>query len=148
MKTKLFTILLLALVCTTFAQTSKSKTAAIRELLEITGSAKMGIQVGQAILTNFKMNQPNVPEEFWIEVAKEFNADNLMDLLIPIYESNYSESEIYGLIDFYKTTLGKKVIATTPKIMNESMEAGKKWGMQLSFKIYQQLKDKNLIKEK
>jgi hypothetical protein len=148
MKTKLFTILLLVVLSTTFAQTPKTKTAAIKELLELTGSAKMGVLLGQTVMNKFRKSQSNVPEEFWVEAAKEFNADNFIELIIPIYESNYSEIEINGLIAFYKTTLGQKVISTMPTIMGESMEVGKKWGMQLSFKIYQQLKDKKLIKEK
>ncbi|WP_418263061.1 DUF2059 domain-containing protein [Flavobacterium faecale] len=144
---KIYTVLFLFLFTIGFSQTSKTKTAAIKELLELTGSAKMGVQLGQTILANFKKSQPNVPEEFWNEAQKEFNAENLIELLIPIYESNYTESEINGLIAFYQTSLGKKVIATMPNILNESMEAGRKWGMQISFKIYQQLKDKKLLIE-
>lgn len=147
MKTKLLGILLLTATTIGFSQTSESKTAAIHELLELTGSAKMGVQVGQAVLDNIKRSQPDVSEEFWQEISKEFNGENLTELIVPIYDTNYTESEINGLIAFYKTTLGQKVISTLPTIVNESMEAGRQWGQQLSFKIYQKLKSKKLLKE-
>ncbi|AWG22495.1 hypothetical protein FFWV33_13640 [Flavobacterium faecale] len=145
MKTSLYLLLLLCTCTLSFAQASPSKIAAIKELLDRTGSGKLGVQVGQAIIANFKKSQPNVPEGYWVEAAKEFNAENLLELLIPIYDENFTESEINGLIAFYKTTLGEKVIATLPNIMTQSMEVGRKWGTQMSFKIYQQLNAKKLI---
>ncbi|MCG9792728.1 DUF2059 domain-containing protein [Flavobacterium algicola] len=147
MKAKLFALFLLTTVTFSFAQTSESKTAAIHELLNLTGSAKMGIQVGQAVMNSMRKSQPDVPEEFWEESEKEFNAENLIELIVPIYDDNYSEAEINGLIAFYKTTLGQKVISTLPIVVSQSMEAGRQWGSQLSFKIYKRLKDKKLLKE-
>ena len=145
---KKVTLLLLAclLLNTAFSQAA-SKTDQIKQLLELTGSGKLGIQVAEAMIGSFKQSYSTVPEEFWTAFSKELNADTLIAMIIPIYDRHYSAAELSQLIDFYQTPLGKKVVAATPLIMQESMQAGQSWGREIGEKVYEQLRKGGYIKE-
>jgi uncharacterized protein len=143
---KILLALLTTLIFTgAFAQDSE-KTVHIKKLLDLTGSGKLGVQVMQTMITSFKQSTDSVPDKFWEEMAKEINADTLVSMIIPIYEKYYTDEEILQMIAFYETPLGKKVIATLPFIMKESMEIGQEWGKQVGEKVYLRLKEKGYLK--
>ncbi|MEO6228988.1 MAG: DUF2059 domain-containing protein [Ferruginibacter sp.] len=125
---------------------SNIKTDNIKKLLELTGSGNLGVQVAGNMITSFKQTYTDVPDEFWDNFKKELDADAITNMVIPIYEKYYTETEIQQLIDFYQTALGKKVIANMPAIMQESMEAGRQYGQKIGEKVYKDLKDKGFIK--
>jgi len=47
---------------------------------------------------------------------------------VPAYDRYYTHEEIKGLIQFYGTPLGQKMISVLPKLTGELQEAGRKWG--------------------
>lgn len=47
----------------------------------------------------------------------------LQEVSYPIYDKNFTESELRDLISFYKTPTGQKVISIAPKMMMEAMTA-------------------------
>jgi hypothetical protein len=146
MKKSSIVLFLTVLSICSYAQTA-TKTANIRKLLELTGSGKIGVQVAQNMIVSFKKVYPSVPEEFWEGFKKELNSEVLVEMVIPIYDKYYTETEIKELTDFYATPIGRKVITVTPLISQESMQAGQKWGKELGEKLYKDLNDKGLIKK-
>jgi hypothetical protein len=68
-------------------------------------------------------------------------------MVIPIYEKYYTETDINQLITFYNSPIGKKMIATMPQIMQESMTAGQSWGKQIRQRVLAQLKEKGYLKK-
>jgi hypothetical protein len=142
---KIFILFFLCgMVSVAFSQT-KTKSEKIRELLELTGSGELGIQVMQTLIPAYEKNFPNVEKEFWKQLSNEINAEELVSLVIPIYDKYYSESDVDQLIAFYKTPLGAKLIKTMQPIMQESMLAGQKWGKELGEKIALRLKDRGYL---
>lgn len=140
-------ILLLSLVfaiTTSFAQTSKEKD--IKRLLELTGSGDLGMQVLDKMISSFSEAYPNVPAAFWKEFQNEISPDALENMVIPIYAKYYNEKEIKELIAFYESPIGKKVLKTTPLVMDESMNAGRKWGESLGEKIALKMQVNGYIK--
>jgi hypothetical protein len=125
----------------TYAQ-SNSKQEKIQQMLELTGAGKLGIQVLNQMVTNFKSTYPKVDQEFWNDFKKEVKADDIVNLMIPIYDKHYSEKDIEQLIQFYKSPIGRKTIAVTPLITQESMIAGQQWGMATGRKVIEKLKEK------
>lgn len=146
MKKSSIVLFLTVLSIYSYAQTA-TKTENIRKLLELTGSGKIGVQVAQNMIISFKKVYPSVPEEFWEGFKKELNSEVLVEMVIPIYDKYYTETEIKELTDFYATPIGRKVITVTPLISQESMQAGQKWGKELGEKLYKDLNDKGLIKK-
>lgn len=147
MKKISITLLLCGFLTCGFSQ-SVTKTDNIKKLLELTGSGKLGVQVGQSMIGSFKNNYPNVPEAFWNDFLKEFNSDVLINMIIPIYDKFYSESDIKELTEFYQSPLGKKMIATMPQIAQESMQVGQAWGKEMGEKVFANLKEKGFLKKK
>ncbi|MBZ5855502.1 DUF2059 domain-containing protein [Flavihumibacter profundi] len=136
------TALLLSATC--FCQSNK-KDENIRELLNLTGASKVGIQLMGNMFDAYKKQLPNVPAEFWDEVMKEVKAEEITELVIPIYAKYYTEQEILSLIEFYKSPLGKKVIEYMPLISQDSFSVGQDWGKKLSERVISRLKQKGYI---
>jgi N-glycosylase/DNA lyase len=146
MKKLTIAIILNGIALLGFSQDS-AKIASIRELLEVTGSGKLGVQAVQNMIASYRQNLPSVPEEFWSEFMKEVNTEVLTTMVIPIYDKYYSLEELNAIIAFYKTPIGKKVIATLPQIMQESMQAGQSWGKEVGEKAFNKLKEQGFIKD-
>lgn len=119
----------------------------IRKIMALTGSGKLGIQVMQNMVNTFKTTYPNVDPSFWDDFMKEVKPDDLVNLVIPVYDRNFTDAEIDGMLAFYSSPVGQKVLAKLPVVLQESMEAGQSWGSELSKKIIQRLQEKGYIKE-
>jgi hypothetical protein len=147
MKKTILASLILALVCLAPARAQQAApaddTAAkrqdIRKLLEVTGSAKLGQQVLAQMVQTFKSSNPKVPEEFWDQVMKEFDSGTMIDLVVPVYEKHLTHEDVKGMLAFYESPLGQKLIAVTPAITQESMQAGQQWGLEIARRIQQRL---------
>ncbi|MDB5202971.1 MAG: hypothetical protein JWQ27_2380 [Ferruginibacter sp.] len=141
---KLLTSLLLIGICS--LGYTQSNMVNIKKLLDVTGAGKMGVQMAESVIGSFKQNFPAVPEDYWVNFRKELNSDTIINLVTPVYAKYYTDAEIVALIAFYETPLGKKIIANTPLIMQESMEIGRIWGSQIAEKTIENLKVKGFIK--
>lgn len=141
MKKLLLALLFLGALHTVTAQAPSSKDKKIKELLEISGSGKLGVQVANQMLTSFKSQYSLVPEEFWDKMKSKIKADDLIALVAPLYSKHFTEPEIEQLIAFYKTPIGQKTIQVMPLLAQESMQAGQEWGQKLGAQIAQELLD-------
>jgi uncharacterized protein len=120
-------------------ETAKQKD--IRHLLQITGSGELGAQVMTQMMGNMKKSFPNVPEKFWSDFMKEVHTDELVDLIVPVYDRNLTHDDVKQLIHFYETPTGKKFVSVLPKITQESMVVGEKWGRDLAQKVVKKMQD-------
>lgn len=114
----------------------------IRELLAVTNSAKLGDQMLDQIFYSYEKMIPNVPAEIWREARARMQANDLVELVIPIYAKHFNRDDIKGLISFYKSPIGKKLVANQGAIMQESMAIGMAWGQEVSKGIEDDLKEK------
>lgn len=141
MKKILITLLLSGTIITGFTQ-SVAKVENVKKFLELTGAGKLGVQLAGNMVSSFKKSFAGVPDEFWDSIVKKLDPDTITNLVIPIYQKYYTDEDIQQLIVFYQTPLGKKVIASTPQIMQESMQVGQNWGRAIGEKIYNDLEAK------
>lgn len=107
---------------------SPSKEADIRHLMEMTGMSQLGAQISDQLMTSFKAAFPKVPEGVWKEVKGELKPEELVAQLVPVYDRHFTQDEIKGLIAFYETPLGKKLVKELPLLTAESLETGQVWG--------------------
>lgn len=118
----------------------EQKQANIRKLLEITGSGKLGIQVMKQMIDSYRTSMPKVPQKFWDDFMKEADPQQLVELIVPIYDKYLTDEDVKNLIQFYQSPLGKKVIQVLPQITQQSMQAGQKWGAEIGQKVADKLK--------
>jgi hypothetical protein len=116
-------------------------------MLALTGSGKLGIQVMESLIANFKSHYTNVDASFWNDFMKEVRPEDLVNMVVPVYDRNFTAEEIEGMIVFYSSPLGQKVLAKLPVVMQESMQIGQDWGQELAKKVFQKLQQKGYIKE-
>ncbi|MBM3714008.1 MAG: DUF2059 domain-containing protein [Actinobacteria bacterium] len=139
--TKFFAVILIALTFNVHSEINKEKKQNIETLLEMTGALKIGNMFAQAIVSQMCQILKNggtvlpdsvitiLEEEVKIIIDEQMKLKSgLIDQLCLLYDKYYSDSDIKGLISFYKTELGQKVISTLPSLTQESLIIGQKWG--------------------
>lgn len=112
----------------------------VKTLMERTGAGNMGVQMMNQMLPVLKTMIPNAPEQFWIDVMAEMNANQIIELVIPVYQKYLTEQDIKEINNFYNTAAGKKLISVQPAIMQESMMLGQQWGEETARNIINKYK--------
>jgi hypothetical protein len=110
-------------------QDDPAKDAAIRRLMDVTGTSKMGDQM----LSNMTAQVRNIVtrafpadrvqkfmDQFGQNFQQRLSPGQVSDALIPIYASHFSLDDIKGLTDFYESPLGQRVLQTLPQVSQES----------------------------
>ncbi len=116
----------------------------VKELMALTGAGNLGLQMMQNMLPSLKQLVPQAPTSFWTEFMQEVHPTDLEELVVPIYQKNFTEQEIRETIEFYRSPTGQKVIRQLPNVMQESMAVGQTWGRQLAQKVIEKAKAENL----
>lgn len=142
MKTFILSLVLSLSFCGWFATSAHAdvapeKQAEIEKMLKLTGMEKLMDQMKVQMISSFKSSGNGLPDSFWENFEKKMNVNELLKMIIPIYDKHYSVEEIKAINAFYESPIGKKVLATLPAVMEESMKAGQEWGA----KIAQQVAD-------
>jgi uncharacterized protein len=141
---KLFIAIALILVSGTSALAQDSYGLKLKRMMEVAGTqASFQVAIKQ-MLVMFRQQKTNVPENVWNEFEKEFSQtslDDLVTMLVPVYEKHMTESDLDKVIEFYQTPVGKKFAEKTPLIMQESMQVGQSWGMKIGEKFAARMKE-------
>lgn len=58
------------------------------------------------------------------DVFSEISVDELVTVIVPVYQRHLSKTDIQAIIAFYKTPVGQKLLRQQPAMMQESMQAG------------------------
>jgi len=132
---------------------SPEKVADIRRLMDVTGALQFGQVLSQTIVMQFskalKAQRPDLPPEAFTilseEVGKVVSEEltrkgGYVDQVIPLYGKYLTHDEIKGLLQFYGTPLGRKLVTVLPSLTRESMMTGQKWAQTLGPKLDQRLK--------
>lgn len=84
-------------------------------------------------------------------MAKELTWDNLKEDYITIYAETFTEEELAGLVEFYKSPVGSKFAGKQPELMKRSMELTQKQMMEIMPKIKkfaEEMKEKEAARTK
>jgi len=124
---------------------SEAKRADIMKLMEMTGALALGKQMSDAIVTQMtqaiKASRPDLAPELFDILREEVNSvieENLPKftaIIIPVYHKNFTHPDIKGMLQFYQTPLGQKIIQVMPLLLQESMYLGQQWGQALGPEI-------------
>lgn len=140
-KSILFLLFAFTMHCS-FGQTDPSYQRALKELLKVSGTEVSFSTVVTQMMTMVKQGNPNIPATIWEDFEQEMLATSLDDLaamLVPVYKKHLTQEDLNDLIAFYQTPAGKKYAEKTPLIMQESMQVGQQWGLQIAQRVQQKL---------
>ena len=122
-----------------------TKQADIKKLLGITGASNTGLRVFSQVIGMFQRAHSEVPEAVWMEMVSEAEAEVegfVMEMLVPIYDKHLTHADIKGLIAFYETPVGRKLLAVMPRMHQESRTAGEIWGREFARTVQERLAEK------
>lgn len=110
-----------------------AKDAAIRHLMDITETSKMGDNINAGITRQVHdvmaraIPQDQVPK-FMEAFSQKFNAaapsSAVTDAMVPVYAKHFSMEDIQGLVKFYESPLGMRVVKAMPQVNQELQQAG------------------------
>ena len=111
-----------------------TKEADIRKLMDLTGANSLGEQLMSAGMDQFRASvldsQPDNPrakqfvDAFEAGFQKHFDAKSLNETEIPIYDKYLTAQDLKGLLDYYSSPLGRRMLKVLPEIAQESQAVG------------------------
>ncbi|HXX19323.1 MAG TPA: DUF2059 domain-containing protein [Candidatus Acidoferrum sp.] len=110
-----------------------AKEAAIRHLMDITQTVKLGDNIatylaGQVHDGASHAIAPEKLPKFMDTFNEKFTATaasaKVTEAIVPIYAKAFSMEEIQGLIQFYESPLGQRVVKVLPDVERQSQTAG------------------------
>ena len=120
-----------------------SKRADIKRLMEITDVRNLGRKIMNRLVLTMRKGRSSVP---WDDFMAEFDVNEFIEMIIPIYDKHFTHEEIKQLIAFYESPIGKKMIKVQPQLMMDSMTAGEEWGKKLIKTVKEKLHEEGYEK--
>ena len=112
------------------AAPSPPSEAQVRQLMEVFGVGRMLGQMNSQMAGMMQQQLPCVPASYWQNFIDANGTRELTERMVPIYQRHFSAADIDGLLKFYRSPLGQKVITQMPSTMAEGMQVGQQWGKQ------------------
>ena len=125
MKKIIFTLSLLAISLSSFAQQDNSFESKAVKLIKLTAGQQFEIMTEPII----KMVPEENREAFKKELAE--STDGLYTKMAAVYTESFTEEELDKILAFYATPVGEKMVAVTPELTKKGMEIGQAWGIEL-----------------
>jgi hypothetical protein len=117
---------------------SRALAAQLTSIIGVDRQSQQLVAVMRAQIIQFVMRNSGKPPEEAAKIVDEVlmpdltsQEKELTNLLVEVWASSFTLEDLKGLIDFYSTPLGKRLIATLPAITQQGMQAGQTWGRQI-----------------
>jgi hypothetical protein len=133
-------------LASSFAQSTDPYYKALKEMFIASGVEETYRTAIIQMVDMYKTQMPEAPAGYWDDLQQEFlrtSIDDLVLMLVPVYQKHMTIEDLRGLVEFYQTPLGKKFITSTPAIMEESMQVGQAWGMKLGQELSKRLEERD-----
>ena len=134
------------------AQAAQPTPAAIsmaKEILALKGGNNMFRPIVANVITRVKntflqtnINLQNDLDAVALKLAGEYNPRiaEVTEHAARLYAAQFSEKELMQLVKFYRSPLGKKVIAIEPKVLGQAVTFANQWAAKLSQEIFIQFR--------
>lgn len=125
------------------------KSAAVRELIELTGAADVSRQMSGVVIPQMtdaiRSTSPEIPErafEILEEVVLELldeTTPELLERMIPIYAAHFTLAEIQELNAFQRSPIGRKSAQVQPQILQDSLMVSQEWSASFTPRMLERL---------
>ena len=99
-----------------FPDISPEKAKLIVKLIELNGTRG-------ALESQFNQILAKASSEEAQKLKDVVNIQGILTNLVPVFDRYYSEEDLKGLIGFYESALGQKIIRVTPLLMKDTLQA-------------------------
>jgi hypothetical protein len=130
-------------------QVSPAQLLLAKQIVEIKGVKAMfePLVRGVVMKTRDSVLQTNVMwakdlNEIAANIEKDYEprSSELVDATARFYASHFTEAELKGLLNFYQSPLGQKMLVEEPKALDESMAYAGNWGDDLSIDVMSKMR--------
>lgn len=127
------------------AMAAPASEAQVRDLMQVMGVQQSLGMMNQQITAVMAQRLPCVPASYWGSFIDQPNATTLMSGMIPAFQKHFTSEDIDGLLKFYRSPLGQKVIKEMPQVMAENVKLNQVWGQQRGAQMIDQLKSQGKL---
>jgi hypothetical protein len=112
----------------------------IQLLMEVTGAASFGLQLGTIVsdsfVNNMKQAYPDMPDRAIAVIREVFNTEMSKMLtgprgvqreMIDLYTKHFTPQDVKELLTFYTSPVGQKAVKALPLLTQEGADIGRKW---------------------
>jgi hypothetical protein len=117
----------------------------VRQLFEVMHLSQMFGQMNSQMASVMGRAVPCVPASYWQGFIDAKSTEQLMGRMVPIYQSHFTADDVAGLLKFYRSPLGQKVITQMPQTMAEGMKIGQQWGRERGEAMIRELQQKGTL---
>jgi hypothetical protein len=130
-------------------QVSPAQLLLAKQIVEIKGVKAMfdPLVRGVVMKTKDSVLQTNLMwakdlNEIAANIARDYEprSNELVDATARFYASHFTEAELKGLLSFYQSPLGQKMLVEEPKALDESMAYAGSWGDDLSIDVMSRMR--------
>jgi hypothetical protein len=111
--------------------------AAAHQVLEAGGTVETIVAAMQANLPAQRMANPQIPAEFWTRFQARLvdQVPQLIDSIAVLYAAKFTQQELDALLEFYRSSTGRRLRELQPVLVTESSAIGQRWGMRIGAEI-------------
>ena len=117
----------------------------VRQLMDAVGMGRMLSQMNSQMAGVMQNALPCVPASYWQGFVDANATNQLIGRMVPVYQKHFTAEDIDGLLKFYRSPLGQKVITQMPATMAEGMQIGKQWGQERGQQMISQLQSQGTL---
>jgi hypothetical protein len=117
----------------------------VRELFEVMHMSQMFGQMNSQMAGVMGQAVPCVPASYWQGFIDANGSQQLLGRMVPVYQSHFTADDVTGLLKFYRSPLGQKVITQMPLTMAEGMKIGQQWGRERGQAMIKQLQQNGTL---
>jgi hypothetical protein len=134
----------------TMEKMDPSKETAIRHLMDVTGTSKMGETVSKGINSQVEASMKRVIvgprlQKFMEDFSQKFNeaapSGTFTDTTVAIYARHFSTEDIEEMTKFYESPVGQKVLKELPDAQQESFSSSQDTARQAAMKVLRSMSD-------
>jgi uncharacterized protein len=130
-------------VCVALAATpvlaAQPSEAQVRELMQVMNVPGQFAVMNNQMAAMMSQQLPCVDASYWQTYIDKNGQEQLTKAMIPAYQHHFTSDEVDGLIKFYKSSLGQKLVTQMPATMAEAAQAGQQWGRQRTTDMFSAL---------
>lgn len=121
------------------AKPSAAKMKDIRKLTRLMGADKMANQLVEQLMAALKQSYPKVSQARWKKIRKKASVNSFLNEVAKVYDRHLTHAEVRELMAFFMSPVGRKFVSIQPKLFQESMEIGNRWGQRVTQQITKEL---------
>lgn len=117
----------------------------VRDLFKVMRVEQTLGQMNTQMAAQMRQKLPCVPAEYWQGFVDGDGATAVAQRMVPVFQRHFSGEEIEGLLKFYRSPLGQKVLTEMPAAMAEATQVGQQWGQERTRTMLQELQKKGSL---